>query len=91
MVDQNELITLAGVFFGGLIAGALSYLKKPKPTMSQDPVLAGIGMELGNKAQMKELIDAVKGIEKAIRDEKQDEMEDKMDALLAELQRKHPD
>lgn len=90
-MDQNELITLAGVFFGGLIAGALSYLKKPKPTMSQDPVLAGIGMELGNKAQMKELIEAVKGIERAIRDEKQNELTDVIEQLMDELRRKHPD
>jgi pheromone shutdown protein TraB len=48
-------------------------------------------MKLGNKEQMKGLIEAVNGIERAIRDEKQEELTDTINDLMEELRRKHPD
>jgi len=86
-VDQNELITLAGVFFGGLLAGAVGYFKKQKPVGAQTAVLTGVGMELGNKEQIERLIHAVEKIAKAIHDEEQDEFKLKMEHLLEALER----
>lgn len=73
-------------------AGMFIFSKnRPAASPPLSSAVASIGMELGNKEQMKELIEAVKGIEKAIRDEKQEELTDTIQDLMEELRRKHPD
>lgn len=86
-VEASEIITLAGVFVGGILAGAIGYLRKA-PASQQQPVLQGIGMELGNKEQSERLIEQVKRIADGmdiLSDKRTDEFQDMHKALLERL------
>lgn len=73
---------LAG-YFGPKIFGRTP-ASSPSPT---SPVITGVGLELGNREQTERLITAVNGVAAAIRDKKQDEMQETMSDLLEELKR----
>ena len=82
--------TNAGILVAALVSGAYAYFKQPKkPELISPPaaVITGVGMELGSREQTERLITAVNGVAAAIRDKKQDEMQDTMDSLLEELKR----
>lgn len=62
------VVTLAGVFVGGLIMGIRGYRPQSAPQQPArfDPVLTGIGLEQGSHHQMEALTAEVAGIRRAI-------------------------
>lgn len=89
-VDTNEILTNLGIILAGLVAGLVAYWTKkpPVPPVTTDAVFAGVGVELGNRAQMDQLISELRrcadGIE-ILADQKRAGMEGKLDAILEEL------
>ncbi|WFR98731.1 hypothetical protein [Rhizobium tumorigenes] len=69
--NLNEYLTLGGVFFSGIIMGLVGYLKKRPEHAEANPVLASVGLELGNRMQMDELIKSVDRIGDILEDKKQ--------------------
>lgn len=93
MVQENsDLIVNIGTSLGWLIAAGLSGLVmywKTKPPRPADPVLAGVGMELGNKLQMEQLTHEVKRCADSLAilaDRKQAVIEDKLAEVLERLE-----
>lgn len=83
-----ELLASAGAGAIVLLAGAWSYFKNLKNSSnSQDPVLASVGVELGNREQIERLIEAVNGVKDAILDRRQAGMEDYMKVMLSKMDR----
>lgn len=89
MVDINELAgqagALAGVFIGATVAGLIGYFRK-RP-QANDPVLAGVGIELGSRGQMDMLIAALNRIGDILENKKQSAMEAKLQDILERLDR----
>jgi hypothetical protein len=84
--NVNEYITLAGVFFGGIVAGLLGYLRrKPETSSGSEMAVASVGMELGNKLQMDELIKAVNRVGDILENKKQAGIEKRLDELLERI------
>lgn len=82
----NEILTYAGVFVGGIILVLAGYKQKPK---EQNTVVAGVGLELGNRAQMDMLITEVKRCADSLAvlaDRKQAAIEDRLDEVLERLE-----
>lgn len=81
---SNEIIAGAGFFIGTIIVTVLGYIFK-KPSPQRDAVIAGVGLEIGNKHQQAEMNEHLKSIAESLRvmaDRKQAAFEDKlMDAL----------
>jgi hypothetical protein len=92
-VEPNELITLAGVFCGGVIAGLLGYFKRKPLPPPADPVLAGIGAEFGNRMQMDELVVEIRRIACAMEilaDRDRAEFQETLKEVLERLPGRHP-
>ncbi len=90
MIDPSatDLVTLAGVFVGGIIAAWIGYKQKPNPPSSQAAVMAGVGFELGNREQMGMLIHEVKRIADALTDKNAETITDRLDELTQRLDEK---
>ena len=87
-VDWNSIFTLTGVAVGTGVAAFIGYSKKWPVKQTQDPVLAGIGFELGNREQSKQMVEAMTRCAVALEilaDKRTDEMEDMHRALLERL------
>jgi hypothetical protein len=85
-VSLNEIDTYAGVVVGGIILVLLGYKQKPK---EPDSVVASVGLELGNRAQMDMLITEVKRCADSLgilADRKQAAIEDRLDEVLERLE-----
>lgn len=88
-MDHNELITLAGVFFGGLFMGIIGYLRKKPEIARHDTMVAGVGMEFGSRLQTDQLIAEVQRCADSLAvlaDRKQAGIEAKLDRILHEMQ-----
>lgn len=86
-MDWNNALTLAGVFIGAATAAYVGYSKK-WTTKIDHPVLAGVGIELGNREQTERLIGEVRGMRVALEilaDRRTEEMEEMHKALLERL------
>lgn len=82
-VDINEALTFAGIFVGGLIAGLMGYYRTKKPGGgTRDSVLTSVGVELGSKFQMDEVIKALNRIADAIEGKRTTGMENMLRDLL---------
>lgn len=87
-LDWNNIITLAGVGIGTCIAAFIGYSKKWPAKPPVDPVLAGVGFELGNREQSKQIVDALTRIAVALEilaDKRTDEIEQIHRSLLDRL------
>ena len=93
---DHETLTNIGSSIGWLLAAGLSGLvmywrTRPAKPIEQNPVLTGIGMELGNKEQTERLIAQVERCADSLEvlaDRRTAEIDDKMDdfrSLLARL------
>ena len=80
--NLNEYLTLGGVFFSGIIMGLVGYLKKRPDHPEANPVIASVGLELGNRMQMDELIKAVVRVGDILEDKKQAELRDGFKEIL---------
>lgn len=76
-----EYFTLAGVFVGGIFAALVGYRKRPERPTS-DVAVASVGLELGNKLQMEDLIKAVNRVGDILENKKQAGIERKLGELL---------
>ena len=56
-VEPNDLLTLAGVFVGGIIMGIVGYLRS-KPAARTDHIKS-IGVEFGNREQSERQIEVL--------------------------------
>jgi len=68
-----------------LLAAVGQYLNRPKQTAKPDPVLGGVGLELGNRAQLDLLITQVKRIADIMENKRQTEMEETLEELVAKV------
>lgn len=82
---SNESLAAAAFFIVSMLAAAWGYLRKPAPPQKTDPVLTGIGVELGNRVQMQELVEAVNRVADEIANKKQEEVVDKLDEALRRM------
>ena len=64
-VEPNDLLTLAGVFVGGIIMGIVGYLRS-KPAARTDHIKS-IGVEFGNREQSERQIEVLVRIASATR------------------------
>lgn len=64
MVDSssNEFLAAAAFFVGTVIATVISYLVKKPPAVQHDAIVAGVGIEFGNRMQTDQLINELKRI-----------------------------
>jgi hypothetical protein len=86
-VGVNEILTYLGVFVGGIILTLAGYSKKPGP--GENPLVTGVGLELGNRFQTDQVIHQLTRIadslaaladrREAARDEMMKEMLDRLD------------
>lgn len=91
MVDWDSIAVLIGAGLGAAVAAYFGYSKKWPDKPQQDPVLAGIGLELGNREQGDRLITEVAGIRKAVEtiaDRKQNDMQDTLEEIVEQLKPK---
>jgi hypothetical protein len=89
-VSINEILTYLGVFVGGVMLTLAGYGKKPKPP-EQESVVAGIGMELGNRMQTDQIIHELKRIADslaAISDRREAARDEMMREMLERLEDK---
>lgn len=87
-MSVNEILTYLGVFVGGIILTLAGYGKKPKAP-EPDAMVAGVGLELGNRLQTDQIIQQLKRIadslaaladqREAARDEMMKEMLERLD------------
>lgn len=85
---SNEIVAGAGFFVGTIIVTVLGYIFK-KPPPQRDAVIAGVGLEIGNKHQQAEMNDHLKSIAESLRvlaDRKQAAFEDKLIDALERLE-----
>lgn len=82
-------VWIAAAYGGILLLVALGqYLARPRQTTKNDAVIAGVGMAFGEHDQMERLIAEVKRIGDILSDEKQSDMQETLDALLALMKEK---
>jgi hypothetical protein len=81
----NEILAGAAFFVGTVIATVIAYITKRPQPVHRDAVIAGVGLEIGNKQQQAEMNEHLKSMAESLRilaDRKQAAFEDKvMDAL----------
>lgn len=92
-METNDIVTYAGVFFGGIVTALIGYFRKrpPPPPVVGTAAIAGIGIELGNRVQVDALIAEVKRCADSLAilaDRKQASFEDKLDRILEDLEEK---
>lgn len=87
MIDASatDIVTLAGVFVGGVLAAWIGYKQKPPPPTNQAAVMAGVGFELGSREQMAALTSEVKRIADALNDKNAEGISDRLDELAKRL------
>lgn len=86
-MEFNEIVTSAAVFAGTALAAYFGYFRKVTPP-PVDPVITGVGMELGNRQQMDMLITEVRGCRmalEAIADRKRSEMQETLEDIVERL------
>ncbi|RFB95239.1 hypothetical protein B5K11_09835 [Rhizobium leguminosarum bv. trifolii] len=92
-METHDIVTYAGVFFGGIVTALIGYFRKrpmSAPAVA-NAAIAGIGMELGNRAQIDALISEVKRCADSLAilaDRKQASFEDKLNRLIEDLEEK---
>jgi len=89
-VDKSDILANIGAVIAGLFAGWIAYYSKKPPVAPQtsDAVVAGVGLELGNRLQIDQLIGEVKRCADSLAilaDRKQATTEAKLDRILEEL------
>lgn len=84
-MDTNEIMTLAGVFVGGIFIALLGYIRKPSTAAAQDPIVASVGLEFGNRMQMDDLIKEVARIGDILEGKKQAGIEADLKEILERL------
>lgn len=91
-MDTHDIITYAGVFFGGIVIALVGYIRKrPTSPSGGDATLAGIGIELGNRVQVDALIDQVRRCADSLAvlaDRRQAGIDAKLEQILDELEEK---
>lgn len=95
-MDVNEILTYLGVLLGGIILTLAGYAKKPKQS-EPDMVVTGVGVELGNRMQVDQLIgetkrcadylSSISASMAVLADQKQAAMEDKVDEIKILMER----
>lgn len=95
-VELHDVLTYAGIFFGGILLALAGYRKKPTSSAT-DTVVAGVGLEFGNRMQVDHLVsetkrcaDYLSSIASSmaeLADRKQALMEDKVDEMHDLLER----
>ncbi len=88
-MDTNELITLVGVFVGGILMGAVGYLRKVPPP--PNPVMTGIVGEYGNKEMTERglaLLGRLVAAAEVIADKRTTEFEELQRNLMEKLDRR---
>lgn len=86
MENLTDIITLLGVFIGTTLAVLLGY-RSTKATPKPDPVVSGVGMELGSRAQIDMLIEQVRRIGDILEGKKTQGIEAKMEEMLEQIGR----
>jgi hypothetical protein len=87
--DAVTILSYFGTLIGAGIAAFLGYKLKKVPASQHDAVIAGVGMELGNKQLQSEMNEHLKSIAESLRilaDRKQAGMEAKIDRLIDDLE-----
>ncbi|TDK38769.1 hypothetical protein E2F50_01040 [Rhizobium deserti] len=89
-MDKSEILTNLGILVAGIFAGLIAYFgkKPPAPPHHPDTIVAGVGMEPGNRLQMNQLIAETKRCADSLAvlaDRKQASTEAKLDLVLQEL------
>lgn len=87
MENLKDIITLLGVFIGTTLAVALGYGGKKVTAKPPDPVVSGVGMELGSRAQIDMLIEQVRRIGDILEGKKTQGIEAKMEEMLEQIDR----
>jgi hypothetical protein len=82
-VEKAEILTNIGILLGAIFAGIIAYFGKrpPEKPGTKDTVVAGLGIEFGNRLQVDQAIAELK----RIADRKQATTEAKLDRILEEL------
>ncbi|RWG02585.1 hypothetical protein [Mesorhizobium sp.] len=78
-----------GAAYGGIIflVAIGRYLSRPKEVAKVDPVITGVGIELGSREQTERLISEVKRIGDILTDKNTEGINDRLDALAATVER----
>lgn len=87
--DAITIFNYFGALVGTGIAAFLGYKLKKVPAAQHDAVIAGVGLELGNKQMQAEMNEHLKNIADSLRvlaDQKQAGMEAKIDRLIEDLE-----
>jgi hypothetical protein len=87
-VPDTDSLKSAAAFIAFVLAGLWAYFRPPRRQPSPNPVLTGVGIELGNREQTERLIGEVHGCRVALEvlaDRRTEEMEDMHKALLERL------
>lgn len=79
--NLRDIALFIGVFIGGVITVLLGY-KKPPAVKQPDPVIAGIGVELGSRIQIEELVDQVRRIADILEGKKTQGIETKLTDMI---------
>lgn len=93
-VDKIEILTNIGVVLAGIFAGFFAYATKKPPSAVSDPVIAGVGLELGNRAQTDQLISEVRRCADSLAvlaDRKTEEIDESLKEILERLDREERD
>lgn len=87
-VPDTDSLKSAAAFIAFVLAGLWAYFRPQRRPATQNPVLTGVGIELGNREQTERLIGEVHGCRialEALADKRVDEMEDMHKALLERM------
>lgn len=89
-VEATEIWTNIGIAIGGVFLAIAAYYGKKVPPSppATSPVLASVGLELGNRDQVERMIHELARIAAALEslaDHRQSDMKDAMDELLDKL------
>ena len=87
-VEQAELWTNLGVVATGIIGMLAGYFAKRTSKPITDPVVAGVGFELGNRMQTEQLIAALNRIGDILEGKEQAKIEGDLKEILERLDRK---
>jgi hypothetical protein len=89
-VPDTDSLKSAAAFIAFVLAGLWAYFRPQRAAPPSNSILAGVGIELGNREQTERLISEVHGIRVAVEilaDRRTEEMEDIHRELLERLDR----